>query len=106
MVNVLLKYIDFNHIFSNTSSPYYAGIMLDTFSYLLCSKLYCNNRLVSISTGNTVQLKCNVASTRETRASDTYVVGSRVTSIVSSRITHKTLMSHSLRTRVLPLSCS
>ena len=37
-VSVLLEYIDlFKYFLSNTS--YYAGIMLDAFRYLLCSKL-------------------------------------------------------------------
>ena len=43
---------------------------------------------------HTVQLKCNVASTRETRASDTWLA--HVSHIVGSRITHKALASHSL----------
>ena len=42
MVSVLLEYIDlFNIFLPNTS--YYAGIMLDAFRYLLCSKLYRHN---------------------------------------------------------------
>ena len=42
MVNVLLKYM----IIFWPNDPYYAGIMLDAFSYLLCSKLCWHNRLV------------------------------------------------------------
>ena len=42
MVNVLLKYM----IIFWPNGPYYAGIMLDAFSYLLCSKLCWHNRLV------------------------------------------------------------
>ena len=39
IVNVLLEYIDLQTYFQSSTS-YYAGIMLDAFSYLLCSRLY------------------------------------------------------------------
>ena len=42
VVSVLLKYI----IIFWPNGPYYGGIMLDAFSYLLCSKLCWHNRLV------------------------------------------------------------
>ena len=44
IVDVLLEYIDLQSYFQS-STAYYAGIMLDAFSYL-CSKLRWNNRLV------------------------------------------------------------
>ena len=47
MVTVLLEYIDFFIIFYPNTS-YYAGIMLDAFSYLLCLKLCWHNRRVPI----------------------------------------------------------
>ena len=44
--NVLtVEYIDLQSYFQS-STTYYAGIMLDAFSYLLCSKLCWHNRLV------------------------------------------------------------
>ena len=45
IMNVLLEYIDLQSYF-RSSTTYYAGIMLDAFSYLLCSKLSWHNRLV------------------------------------------------------------
>ena len=45
IVDVLLEYIDLQSYFQS-STTYDAGIMLDAFSYLLCSKLCWHNRLV------------------------------------------------------------
>ena len=42
MVSVLLEYIGLFNIFKPNTS-YYAGIMLDAFRYLLCSKLCWHN---------------------------------------------------------------
>ena len=44
MVSVLLEYIKF--IISSIIFSYYAGIVLDAFGYLLCSKLCWHNWLV------------------------------------------------------------
>ena len=45
IVDFLLEYIDLQSYFQS-STTYYAGIMLDAFSYLLCSKSCWHNRLV------------------------------------------------------------